>query len=122
MPGRNGRGPMGMGPKSGRGAGNCRGYDEPSQYSQQSMGVPGAGFGRGAEINGGPGRGRHGWRHWFFATGLPGWMRFVQGAMPVANPNPELEKQALKSQAETLQSELDSIKRRLSELDTEPKQ
>jgi hypothetical protein len=114
---------MGMGPKSGRGAGNCCGYDEPSQYNQQSMGVPGGGFGRRARAQGGgPGGGRHGWRHWFNATGLPGWMRFAQDVMPATSPNPELEKQALKSQADTLQSELDSIKRRLSELDTEVKQ
>jgi hypothetical protein len=36
----------------------------------------------------------------FFATGLPGWMRFG-------------DQQALKTQVEALQSELDFIKKRL---------
>jgi Family of unknown function (DUF5320) len=57
----------------------------------------GAGFGRGR------GAGGSGWRHCFFATGLPGWMRFG-------------EKQALKNQAESLQSELDLIKKRLEDI------
>jgi hypothetical protein len=40
----------------------------------------------------------------FFATGLPGWMRFGG-------------KQALKTQAEALQSELDFIKKRLEDIE-----
>jgi hypothetical protein len=40
----------------------------------------------------------------FFATGLPGWMRFGG-------------KQALKTQAEALQSELDFIKKRLENIE-----
>jgi hypothetical protein len=64
----------------------------------------GAGFGRGR------GAGGSGWRHCFFATGLPGWMRFG-------------EKQALKNQAESLQSELDFIRKRLEDIEDgdEPK-
>jgi hypothetical protein len=45
-------------------------------------------------------------------------MRFGAYAAPYQKPDPELERQALESQAETLQSELDFIKKRLSE--TEP--
>jgi hypothetical protein len=57
----------------------------------------------------------------YHATDLPGWMRF--GAYPpVATPftksDPEAEKQALKHQAEILQSELDSVKKRLDEIET----
>jgi len=55
----------------------------------------------------------------FYATGLPGWMRAGGYAAPYQNPDPDMEKQDLKSHAEALQSELDSIKKRLGEM--EPK-
>jgi prefoldin subunit 5 len=45
-------------------------------------------------------------------------MRFGGYATPYQNPDPNLEKQTLKSQAEALQSELDFIKKRLSEIET----
>jgi hypothetical protein len=60
----------------------------------------------------------------FYATGLPGWMRFGGHAAPYGyptpyqKPDPEMEKQALKNRAEALQSELDFIKKRLSEIET----
>jgi hypothetical protein len=44
-------------------------------------------------------------------------MRFGGYAAPYQKPDPELEKQALKNQAEALQSELDLIKKRLDELE-----
>lgn len=37
---------------------------------------------------------------------------------PYQKPDPEFEKQALKGQAEFLKSELDSIQKRLSEIET----
>jgi hypothetical protein len=54
----------------------------------------------------------------FHATGKPGWMRFDGYAAPYQKPDPNLEKQALKDQAEALQSELDFIKNRLSKIET----
>jgi hypothetical protein len=60
----------------------------------------------------------------FYATGLPGWARFGGIAAPYGysgpyqKPDPEMEKQALNSQAEALQEELDFIKKRLSEIET----
>jgi hypothetical protein len=78
----------------------------------RSRGTFGSGFGGGC-----------GWRHWFYATGLPGWMHFGGYAspygymMPYQKPDPEMEKQALKTEAEALQSELDSVKKRLEELE-----
>jgi hypothetical protein len=69
----------------------------------------GMGFGRGFGFWGRGGRGGgFGWRHRFFATGVPGraW----------TNPDPEAEKQALKSQADYLQSEMEAIRKRLDEL------
>jgi prefoldin subunit 5 len=38
--------------------------------------------------------------------------------MPNQKPDPEMEKQALKNQAEALQSELNFIKKRLAEIET----
>lgn len=111
MPGGDRTGPKGMGPMTGRAAGYCAGF-----------GVPGyANAGRGFRGFGG-GRGGRGWRHMFHATGLPGWMRFGFNSAPYANvpypaPDREMERQSLKSQAEFLQTELELVKKRLSELE-----
>ena len=103
MPGGDRTGPMGAGPMTGRGAGFCAGYP--------TAGYGNYGRGRGFFGCGG-GRGR---RHWFHATGLPGRMRApVYGAADL-----QVEKQALKDQLGALQSELDLVKRRLSELTEE---
>jgi hypothetical protein len=81
----------------------------------------GFGWGRGAWCRTyGGGRG---WRNWFHAAGQPGWMRFGGYAGPYRYPSayqtldPDLEKQALRDQAEALQSQLDVIKKRLSEVE-----
>jgi hypothetical protein len=77
------------------------------------------GFGRGRGAWGrGFGGGGRGWRNMFYATGLPGSVRFGGYAAPSQKPDPEMEKQALKVQAEDLQSELDLIRKRLSEIET----
>ena len=107
MPRGNGTGPKGMGPMSGRGAGFCAGFGMPGYANP----VPGDSFGMGF------GWGR-GWRHMFYATGLPGWLRFGGYAAPYQKPDPEMEKQALKNQADVLQTELDFIKKRLAEIET----
>ena len=111
MPGGDRTGPVGTGPMTGRAAGNCAGYGVPGYANP----VFGRGFGRGRGFGGG-GRG---WRHWFNVTGVPGWMRFGGYAARYQQPDPESEKQALKSQAETMQSELDAISKRLAELDAD---
>jgi hypothetical protein len=59
------------------------------------------------------GRGR-GWRHWYHATGLPGWARFGAQATPPAAPD---EAAALRRQAEVLEGSLADIRRRLEELE-----
>jgi len=113
MPRGDGTGPVGMGAMSGRAAGYCAGFGLPG-FANPALG---RGFGMGF------GRGR-GWRHMFYATGLPGWMRFGDNAASYGypatyqKPDPEMEKQALKNQAEAMQSALDSINKRLSEIDT----
>ncbi len=70
------------------------------------------GFGRGFG-----GRGR-GWRHMFWATGLPGWMRYGGWMAPFA-PAPEVEKSVLADQAKALQTRLEEIRSRLAELEAE---
>ena len=115
MPRGDGTGPMGMGAMTGRAAGYCAGLGMPG-YANPALGRGfRMGFGRGRGFGGG-GRG---WRHMFYATGPPGWTRFGGYAAPYQNPDPNLEKQSLSSQAEALQSELDLIKKRLSEIEAE---
>jgi hypothetical protein len=115
MPGGDGTGPMGLGPMTGRPMGYCAGFPVPGH-----MNPTGWFFGRGRRFWGRGGG--QGWRHMFYATGLPGWLRFGGvGAAPTAPP-PDLEKRFLKNQAEALQAELDGIKKRLAELEAEKPQ
>jgi len=82
------------------------------------------GFGRGRGGGRGFGGGGRGWRNMFYATGLPGWMRAGGYGAPYGYPtpyqrlDPEMERQALQSQAEALQSELDFIRKRLAEIES----
>ncbi len=121
MPGGDRTGPMGMGRMTGRAAGYCAGSGMPGYANP--MPRMGYGMGRGRGSGGRAFGGGRGWRHWFYATGLPGWMRCGGPAtpsgslMPNQKPDPEQEKQALKGQAEALQSELDFIKNRLAEVE-----
>lgn len=130
MPGGDGTGPMGMGPMTGRAMGYCAGYPMPGYANPGGGQGLWRGFGRGRGFRGrGGGRG---WRNMFYATGLPGWLRFgafgwPSGAFPryfggaapyAAAPEPEMEKQALKAQADFLEESLASIKKRLNELET----
>jgi len=119
MPRGDGTGPVGMGPMTGRAAGYCAGYEVPGYANP----APGRGFGmgfgggRGARGRGFGGGGR-GWRNRAYAAGAPGWAPFGGYAAPYPTPDPAVEKQALESQAEALRSELDAIKKRLSEIET----
>jgi len=113
MPRGDGTGPMGMGAMTGRAAGYCAGFGMPGYANP----VPGRGVGMGSRQGRGFGGG-FGWRHRFYATGLPGWMRFGSYAPPNQEANLEMQKQALKNQADALQSELDIIKKRLSEIES----
>jgi hypothetical protein len=109
MPRGNRTGPAGIGSMTGRGLGYCTGY-----------GAPGFGLGRGPDWRGGG----HGWRHQFYATGLPGWARFGYASArhygPGWRPVTEDEEiELLKDQAQVLQQELDAIAKRLAELEKE---
>lgn len=120
MPGGDKTGPRGMGPMTGRAAGYCTGAGAPGYANPGG----GRGFGMGMGRGRGMGRGGFGFRHRFFATGVPGWQRAGQfgGApvnpVPVEYPDAGTEKQELKLQAETLQSQLDFINKRLDALET----
>ena len=98
---------------TGRAAGYCAGMGMPGFANVAPVRGFGLGFGRSQGVAGG-GRG---WRHRFFATGFPGRSGFGRYAAPYSQPDPEWEKQALKSQADALQAELDAIKKRLSEME-----
>jgi hypothetical protein len=119
MPGGDRTGPLGLGPGSGRAAGYCAGYGMPG-YANPAFGQGfrmGSGRGRGGWNRNFAGGGR-GWRNQYYATGLPGWARFGWYAAPNQKPEPEIEKQVLRNQAQTLQSELDLIRKRLSEIES----
>ena len=108
-------GPAGMGPMTGRAAGFCAGYGVPG-YANPA-------FGRGIRCWGGRGGG-HGWRHWYYATGLPGWLRAgyypAWSATPMqAAPTAEQEANLLKAQAENLRAALANIEKRLQELEAQ---
>ena len=107
MPAGDRTGPMGRGPMSGRGLGYCAGYGVPGSMNT----VPGWGWGFG-----------RGWRHCYYATGLPGWSRNIPGPYADLPPyyaslSPEQEAQALKAQAEHFEQGLAEVRRRIAELE-----
>ena len=108
MPGRNGTGPRGQGPMTGRGAGFCAGNGAGSGR-QFGYGC-GAGFGR---RFGGSGRRGGGFGNGFGAGCGAG---FGNGAFFPATPADE--KSVLAARKEFLQRELGALDARLSELDT----
>ena len=109
MPGFDRTGPMGMGPMTGGARGWCTPY---------GRSFSGTGFGPW------PGRGR-GYRHMYWATGVPGWMRFgptgFWGPQFGAPYTREQEVEFLKDQAVALKNELEAIDSRLRDLESEGK-
>jgi len=121
MPGGDRTGPLGAGPMTGRGAGYCAGYPVPGCANP----IGGRGwFGRGRGFGMDRGGGR-GWRHWYYATGFPGWARagyawpaYGPGVFPYApEMTPQEETETLREQAELLQKELKGIQERISTLE-----
>jgi hypothetical protein len=110
-------GPAGLGPMTGRGAGFCRVYGVPGSMNPA--------FGRGF---GGRGRaGGRGWRNWFRATGLTGWERGfgrpVLGApQAFAAPTRGQELGVPEAQAEHFESALGEIRKRIEDLEAQPRQ
>lgn len=127
MPGGDKTGPMGAGPMTGWGAGFCAGYGIPGYRNR----IPdrGSWFG----VGGGPRFGRgfrgggRGWRHVFYATGLPGWARsswpsafapFYRAGAPYSEPE---ELADLKEQAANFNEMLDNVNKRIDELQKKQK-
>jgi hypothetical protein len=119
MPAGDRTGPNGFGPMTGRGAGFCAGYSVPG-YTNPVQGRGYGGYGRG---RGGGGRG---WRHNFYATGMPSWARGYQPApaMPwygYSGVQPEFtaedEMKMLRDQADFMQKEISAIQNRIQELE-----
>lgn len=108
MPRRDGTGPLGMGPMTGRGMGYCAGFVTPAFGN--------AGFGTG--------RGR-GFRRMFYMTGMPGWARYggYPHGFPVyagatAEPVAD-EKEVLQNQVPFLEKQLNQVRERLKGLEEE---
>lgn len=125
MPRGDGTGPAGMGPMTGRAAGFCAGYSVPG-YANPVGGRGYGGWGRGRGFRGG-GWGR---RNWYYATGAPGWARAAQGLPAWGDPgayapgapapvSAEQERADLKQQAQYLQESLDTVNKRISELENQ---
>lgn len=132
MPGGDRTGPMGAGPRTGRSAGYCAGFDGPGYLNPGYGGGFGGGF-RGAGRGGAPwggGRGRvwGGGRGRGFFRRL-GWFAPPIGASYPSSPPSQSETlsasgeiEALKSQAEYFRGALEAIEKRLEELSKEIKQ
>jgi hypothetical protein len=109
MPRRNGTGPMGMGPMTGRGAGYCAGYGV--SRSMNPVGGRGGAFGFGRGLGCGFGRGFG--RSWYGAGA-------AQPVYPQAGwgtATPEQEQAALKSQLANLEQLSADIRQRLADLE-----
>jgi hypothetical protein len=125
MPGGDGTGPMGTGAMTGREAGRCAGFHAPGLANWEWGSGRGPAFGRGRRAWSLAFGGGRGWRNRFFATGLPGWARggFASGTADQtaeSDAGGDAERRLLARRAEALQTELDRIERRLSELQDPP--
>ena len=116
MPRGNGTGPIGEGPMTGRGMGNCVTNSAPGYMN---LGQGRFGVGRGGQPWGcgsgrAWGRGRSGYRG-------SGWGRGPRPAYESAPANTEEEKKHINEEINSLQAELDNLKKYLTELDEEKK-
>jgi hypothetical protein len=122
---------------TGRGAGFCAGYAAPGFVDPAwgrgggfGGGGRGGGWGRGGGAGGGGGGWRH--RHWYHATGIPGWQRGGRGWMGVPGYAPgfpaavappvtgEQELEALKQQARHLEQVLEALRSRIQQVESPP--
>lgn len=105
MPGGDGRGPTGYGPRTGRGLGHCAGYDSPGFTK------PGPGMGRGFARGFGRGM-RRGLNRGPMRSYTPYYQREVE-----YNKQDELDD--LKSYATEMKKELDAVMDRIDKLEEE---
>ena len=106
-------GPSGYGPRTGRSAGFCAGYDRPGFLSGRGgygfYGGPGRGFGRGYRAR--------------MGGYMPGPGYYAEGMAPdfIAAPPAENEKDWLENKAAALKNELKSIEDRMEQLEENQK-
>ncbi len=112
MPYGNGTGPLGYGPRTGRGLGYCSGYNVPGYLNPAGRYF---GFGRGIGFGRGLGLGRGFRRYW---PVVPIYPYNVAEYYP-ANPSfsDRDEKDLLLERSKELESELNTIKERIAELE-----
>ena len=122
MPGFNGTGPMGMGPRTGGGFGFCSpeaGTAFPGSRSYGNNRAAGRGLaprggGRGRVFGGGRGRG-------YFGRGIgPGWWGSYPSGTYASGPSPTDEKSFLEEQLHSLEQELSGVRSRIEELEKKP--
>jgi len=113
MPGGDGTGPMGLGPRTGRAMGFCIGYPVPGYMNP--------GFGRGFRRFGGRGFGRgFGWRRWRFAPIAPikpeqVWEP-VQVQQQIYQQTKKQEMQMLENESKAIEQEQEALKQELEEV------
>jgi hypothetical protein len=126
MPGGDRTGPLGAGPRTGRAAGYCAGYGMPGYMNP--TGGHGFGYGRGFGLGRGFGRGfgggGRGWRHRYYATGVPGLARPYPDYADYYQAPPVQPEQAsagelsyLKEQARYFNEMLNDINKRIEQLE-----
>ena len=122
MPRGDGTGPGGLGPMTGRGAGYCAGYSVPG-YMNPSGGRLGLGFGRGYGRGFGRGMGRGYGRAYWPANSYPVSPPPVAygGGFYQAPIEPKQEMEMLAEDAKVLKEQLDSINKRITELEKSEK-
>ena len=110
MPAGDRTGPQGMGPKTGRGAGYCAGYDHPGYAN------PGFYGGYGRRAFGRRPFGMRGFRHmrYGFGAGRMGYAAYPAAYPPPAPLSPEEEQEALKAEETWLQEQLDAVRSRMA--------
>ena len=121
MPRGDGTGPAGMGPMTGRGAGYCAGYPVPGFMNPGGgRGMAwGRGGGGGMGMGWGRGRGGGGWGRGWAADPSAYGAAYAPPVPPAyyGPPSPEQEMDMLRSQADWLKVQMDTISKRLQELE-----
>lgn len=108
MPARDGTGPLGAGPMTGRGMGFCVSYASPNQVLSRGYFARGRGnFGRGAS---------RGFRNRYSATGLTGWQQASMGIPAFAGPYPSAPEMTAKQEMDILKDEAESLKKELLDI------
>ena len=115
MPGFDGTGPSGMGPRTGGGRGFCSPGAGPN-YVTRGAGRGGIPWGGGRGRAWGGGRGRR----WYGPAGYNFYAAPSYGAYePYAEPSVEQEMEFLRNQSSLLEQELEQIRKRLDGLSSE---